>query len=120
MGRRCYDDFVEYAPGRKVVVLSQNHQGSFPHARRAYDLESGLQLARSLGPDVWICGGAGIYRSCMELAEELRLTLIDHEFEGDVRFPEWEKHFPVLLNRRDSVCDGHSLAFLTLGKKPAG
>lgn len=117
MGRRCYEDFIEFAPARQVVVLTRNPEARFTHATRAKDLSRGLEIAQSMGSDVWICGGANIYQESMSIAEELYLTRIDGEFEGDVRFPPWEEHFPFELSRRHSQEGDHRLAFLVLGKR---
>jgi len=116
MGRICYEDFVEYARCRKVVVLSRNPEFFVEHGQQAPDLLKGLALAKGLAKDVWICGGEQIYQECMNIAEELYLTLIDSDFEGDAHFPEWKEHFPRQISRKDATCDGYRLSFLVLGK----
>lgn len=116
MGRRCYEDFTDYVQDREVVVLSRDPSREFPYAHQAGNLQDGLDLAASLAPDTWICGGEGIYREAMPLAEELYLTQIDQEYEGDVCFPKWEKVFNREISRKEMNSKAPKLTFLVLGK----
>ena len=52
MGRRCYEDFTEYARTRQVVALSRDPEIVFPHACKASNLPDGIKLAHSMGKDV--------------------------------------------------------------------
>jgi len=116
MGRRCYEDFVEFAPERKVVALSRNPDLQFPHAEKAGNLTEGIEQAKKMARDVWICGGEEIYREAMPIAKELHLTLIEADFEGDTFFPDWTPHFAEEVDRQTTSSDGYDLTFLVLGK----
>ena len=117
MGRRCYEDFSGYAKSRNLVVLSRDPSRVFENAHRASNLQDGLNTASTLGKDIWICGGEKIYNESMALADELFLTQIDAEFEGDVYFPDWRDHFTREISRKEVESDGYRLTFLVLGKK---
>ena len=65
-------------------------------------LEEALEQAR--GDEVFIAGGADLYRQTMERLRRLYLTRIDRAYEGDTFFPEvdlsgWklvvEEHHPA-------------------------
>jgi dihydrofolate reductase len=116
MGRRSYEDFTEYAQSRKVVVLSRNPSKKFPHAQQAHNLKEGLAMAAELSSNIWVCGGREIYQEAMVLAEELYLTLIDAEYEGDVYFPKWKKFFTREISRKELTSNQPKLTFLILGK----
>ena len=116
MGRRCYEDFTEYASNRQLVVLSRDPQKSFPHASKASCLEEGLKLAQSMGNNVWICGGAEIYKNAMPFSEELYLTQIDEDYDGDVKFPAWDEHFKSEISKKIVTVNGLKLSFLILGR----
>jgi dihydrofolate reductase len=45
------------------------------------------------GEDLWVCGGASIYRLSMPYVDEVYASEIKGEFEGDAFFPEFEKDF---------------------------
>ncbi|MDA7823376.1 dihydrofolate reductase [Opitutales bacterium] len=116
MGRRCYEDFVEYAQERKVVVLTRNPTLTFAYAQRAGNLAEGIKQASAMARNVWICGGEEIYGEAMSICEELHLTQIDADFEGDARFPDWGDHFPNEQSRRETTGNGYRLTFLVLQK----
>jgi len=100
MGRRCYEDFIDYAPQREVIGLSRDPHYHFQYARRAPSLSEGLALARQFGKTIWICGGHEIYKEALPLANELLLSEIDARFEGDTHFPEWKNFFPEKRSAR--------------------
>lgn len=116
MGRRCYEDFTEHAVSRKVVVLSRNSARQFTHGKKASNLADGLELARSIGNNTWICGGEEIYREAMPLAEELYLTKIDQDYTGDALFPPWQEYFTKEISRKEMITENKKLTFLILGK----
>ena len=55
-------------------------------AERAGSLEEALDLAGD-APEVFVIGGAEIYAAALPFADELQLTEIDAEIEGDTLFP---------------------------------
>ncbi len=45
------------------------------------------------GKDAWVIGGAQLYAAALPFTQELYLTILDNEFEGDTVFPEFEHLF---------------------------
>jgi dihydrofolate reductase len=43
--------------------------------------------------DVWVIGGAEIYRQMLDRCEELYLSVIPQVIEGDTYFPQFEDKF---------------------------
>lgn len=89
MGRRTFESLPKGAlPNRRNIVLSRQEGASFPGAECFASLEAAL--ARCL-PDeeVYIIGGASVYREALPLATMLCLTHIDDTpAEADAFFPE--------------------------------
>jgi dihydrofolate reductase len=51
--------------------------------------EEAVELAASFDTDeVFVAGGAQIYRLFLDMADRIYLTRIQHRFEGDVFFPD--------------------------------
>jgi dihydrofolate reductase len=116
MGRHCYLDFEEHAKRRSVIVLSRNPEIIFPHANKASSLEDALEQARRLGKTAWICGGREIYREAMAIADQLYLTQIDAEYEGNVYLPSWEPFFSKEISSTTQQTDSGNLCFRILSK----
>jgi dihydrofolate reductase len=76
-------------PGRENVVLTLD-PGYDPKGVTLFrDLDQAMDHIRGLDTArAFICGGATIYRLCMDLADTIELTRLDRDYEGDSTFPE--------------------------------
>jgi dihydrofolate reductase len=95
MGRRTWDSLPERfrpLPGRRNVVLSRNAAWQAPGAEVLPGLLPALQLLGGAeAPRVFVIGGAELYRQALPLADELVLTEIDADLDGDVFFPAFDR-----------------------------
>ncbi len=93
MGRKTFDSIGKGLSGRRNLVVSRNPAFRPPGAERVPTLEAAL-VAAGPGCDVYIVGGAEIYRQALPLADRIYLTLVHARPEGDAHFflpegPEW-------------------------------
>lgn len=89
MGRRTFDSIGRPLPGRQMIVISRSQPELPDGVDLAPSLDAALAHAREAGDtEVFIAGGAQIYRSALPLAERLYLTRVHRDFPGDVVFPE--------------------------------
>ncbi len=87
MGRGVFEELNEKPlPGRKNIVLSQTK--SYDQAETCSSLPEALEKAGDSGK-IFIIGGGEVYRQTIGMADELIITLIHKEFEGDTFFPEY-------------------------------
>lgn len=99
MGRRTFESIGRPLPGRETIVLSRT---GFEHP--------GVRCVGSLDDlpvptadrNVFICGGAEIYRQALPLCSDLYLTLVKREVEGDAYFPKFEDRFDLIEVIRDT------------------
>lgn len=104
MGRKTFESLDEPLTRRRNIVLSSDpafHPASAEVLRTKADV---LAL-----DDVWIIGGEQIYRLFLDVADQLYLTEIDLEVEGDTFFPQWDHAAFRLLSRREGVVDERNL-----------
>ena len=90
MGRKTWEslpDSFRPLPGRLNIVVSHNPAYEAPGATLAGSLEEAVRKAGE-NVEVFVIGGAELYRQALPLAQRLYLTEIDQDFEGDVLFPE--------------------------------
>ncbi|MDR0379052.1 MAG: dihydrofolate reductase [Candidatus Accumulibacter sp.] len=91
MGRKTWESLAEKfrpLPGRLNVVVSRNMGYSAPGATLAGSLVEAVEVAGNEG-EIFIIGGAELYRQALPLAGRLHLTEIAADFPGDVLFPEF-------------------------------
>jgi dihydrofolate reductase len=93
MGRKTWDslpDRFRPLPGRRNVVVTRNPDWHADSAERAGSLDEALRLLDDASR-VFVIGGAELYAEALPLADELLLTEIDAEVEGDTFFPSWDR-----------------------------
>jgi dihydrofolate reductase len=91
MGRKTWDSLparFRPLPGRRNLVLTRQPNPTFTGAEAAATLNEALALVAD-APRVFVIGGEQVYRTALPQADQLMLTEIDRDFEGDTRFPEW-------------------------------
>jgi len=93
MGRKTFESIGRPLPGRKTIVLSRSGW-SHPTVRVVSALEA--VDAASEACEVFICGGAEVYRQALPFCSDLYLTRVKRVVEGDVFFPEFENRFELV------------------------
>ena len=88
MGRKTYESIGRPLPGRTNMIISRNTDYQQAGCLVFNNLETALQSAGELTPELFIIGGSDLYQTLLPLADKLYLTLINQAFEGDTYFPE--------------------------------
>ncbi len=116
MGRRTWGSIPERfrpLPGRRNVVVTRNPDWSAEGAERTRSLEEALHLLGN-ATHVYVIGGAEVYAAALPLADELVLTEIDLDVEGDTFFPDWDRREFGETSREEHVSkNGTPFAFVT-------
>jgi dihydrofolate reductase len=90
MGRRTYESIVAALgrplPGRTNIVLTRQPGYAAPGCTVVGSLAAALEATRE-AREVFVIGGAEIYRLALPRADRVYLTRIDAAFEGDAFFP---------------------------------
>ena len=90
MGRKTWEslpDSFRPLPGRLNIVVSRNPAYQAPGATLAGSLEEAIRCAEN-AREMFVIGGEELYRQALPLADQLYLTEIEKDFEGDAAFPE--------------------------------
>ena len=86
MGRRTWESIGRPLPGRRSIVVTRNPAFAAPGAEVVDSLEAALARCAD-APEVFVIGGAELYRLALPRADRLLITEIDHDFEGDTLSP---------------------------------
>lgn len=109
MGRKTYESLGRLLPGRTTVIVSRSKEYAVPGALVTDSLRGALALCGD-DPEVFVIGGAQLYREGLPIADRLYLTEIDVPFEGDAHFPEYDASSWREVSRESHV-DGSGLPF---------
>ncbi len=119
MGRKTWQSLPGLLPNRRHIVITRHPE----HLSTTTGIEvvSGIREALAVCQDeneVFVIGGAEIYRSALVNADQLELTEIKREFEGDVRFPQFDSNDWVETARTSLVAEsGLAFDFVTYCRK---
>ena len=110
MGRRTFESLPKGAlPNRRNVVLSRS-KGDFPGCDHFRTLNEALASC-SPDEDVYIIGGASVYRQALPMADRLCLTEIDDTpAEADAFFPPYD-HWQLLSAEHHLPDERHAFAY---------
>ncbi|MDN3579887.1 dihydrofolate reductase [Mucilaginibacter flavus] len=94
MGRKTFESVGKPLPKRRNIVVTRQAI-SIEGCEVVTSIEAALALCAD-EDEVFIVGGAEIYKQSVPLTDRIYLTKVDQDFEGDTFFPEltaaeWEE-----------------------------
>jgi len=90
MGRRTWESIGKPLPDRQNIVVTRTRGEPPAGAEFAPSLDAALERVRLPEP-AFVIGGEALYREALPRASLLYLTEIQRDFEGDARFPDFER-----------------------------
>ena len=119
MGRKTFESVGKPLPNRRNIIITRNTDLAIEGTEVVHTLQEALELCKQ-DEEVFIIGGAEIYKMAMQHTDKIYLTVVHENFEADAFFPEidhnlWletasEKHLPDDKNNL-------SFTFSTLERK---
>jgi dihydrofolate reductase len=106
MGRKTYESIGKPLPNRHNLILT-TEDTQIERCSIALSIDEVLYYYENFlfNEDMWIIGGNSVYTQFLPYADNLFITEIDHEFEGDAFFPEYDKTEWKLLGEQKGVKD---------------
>lgn len=119
MGRKNHEDIGKPLPGRINIVITRQKDYSAPGCVIAHTVEQALEAARH-DTEIFIIGGADIYRQTLSLAQRLYITEIDADIAGDVYFPDFDRfawHEVSRVSHAPDVQNPYPYSFVLLERR---
>lgn len=92
MGQNTYESlYVKPLPGRKNIVLTLDQNFQAPGCEISTDLKSIADKYKDAPEEVFIMGGASIYKQFIPYANKLYLTFVNDAPEADTYFPDFSE-----------------------------
>lgn len=91
MGRRTWEAFPKPLPNREHVVVSSQSLVLPLGVIKVRSLAEALALPPHAEQPVFVIGGNAMYREALPLADDLYLTEIEANVDGDTTFPDWDR-----------------------------
>lgn len=104
MGRKTYESVGKPLPGRTNVIMTQNPSYRAEGCEIVHSVEETIdRFGRQ--DELFVTGGAELFRLFMPYVDKMYLTRIEHAFEGDTFFPEYDETEWTLVKREQGVMD---------------
>lgn len=101
MGRKTFESIMialgKPLPNRFNIVITSNKDYKLPvGVARASSLAEALTMAEvhnigRIDPKAFVIGGESLYREALPIADELHITEVDTEVDGDTFFPVFDR-----------------------------
>lgn len=118
MGRKTFESIGKALPGRTSIIVSRQPTYKIPGCIVVHSLEEAVNVANN-DPEIFIIGGAEIFKESLHLVNRIYLTRIYEDFEGDTFFDidlsNWK-----LIFKEDHISDEknpYNHSFCTYEKK---
>jgi dihydrofolate reductase len=116
MGRKNYDSLLDKfkpLPDRSNIVVTRQKNFNAPGCIVVNGIEKGIEIARdNKEQELFIIGGAEIYKLTLSVAHRIYLTEIKAIVEGDTYFPEFKATEWKEVSRQPHPADDrHRYAF---------
>ncbi|POY36069.1 dihydrofolate reductase [Solitalea longa] len=104
MGRKTYDSIGKPLPNRRNIVISRNKDLKLEGCEVTDSLDAAISISES-DNEVFIIGGAEIYKQAIDRSDTLYVTEVKSSFDGDAFFPEISNNEWTEVQREDHVAD---------------
>lgn len=88
MGRKTWESLRGPLPGRLNVVVTRQPGYAAEGAVVAASFEDAIARAERESDEAFVIGGADLYAAALPRADQLVITHVEADVEGDTRFPE--------------------------------
>ena len=111
MGRKTYESINRLLPGRTTVIVTRQRDYTVPGAIVVHSIDEALEACRG-DSEIFVIGGADIFRDALPLADRLYLTIVDAEPAGDTLMPEFDMSDWQETSAQSFAADGkHQYAY---------
>jgi dihydrofolate reductase len=108
MGRRTFESMGKALNGRVNIVITSQKDAAFENAVAVSSIKDALFVADDGDyKEVFIIGGGQIFKEMLPKADKVYLTRVHQTIEGDVFFPELDKHWKMEWNEDHFADEKH-------------
>ncbi len=114
MGYGWYQEQQQPLPDRRNLVATTSDEVLRPGFEKVTDARAYLMQTTE---DIWVGGGAALFASTLDLADELHLTHLDADYQCTKFFPEYEDMFELVRKDDPITENGITYYFATYRRK---
>lgn len=104
MGRKTYDSIGKPLPNRRNIIITRQNGLNIEGVEVVNSLDEALALCKT-ETEVFVIGGAEIYKQAIAVSHRIYLTRVHQEFEADAFFPELDNETWKEIEKVDHLPD---------------
>ncbi len=116
MGQKTFESIGMALPGRKNIILSLDPNYRVADCEISNNLEEVANRYKDFEDEVFIIGGASIYKQFIQFSKKLYLTLVEDSPEADAFFPDYSEFKNKISQSREYEENGIKYKFVELTK----
>ncbi len=103
MGRNTWESLSKKPlPNRKnILITSRELEKGYNNLEVYNNLEEILKKYKTCEEELVIIGGSQIYKSALDYADKLVVSIIKEEYQGNVFAPQWDESFFKLIDKKE-------------------
>lgn len=105
MGRKTHDSIGRLLPGRENIVITRQLDYVCEGCTVLHSVQELVDYATEKKEEVFVIGGAEIFREILPAADRLYWTQIHDTFDGDTFFPELDLDEWELISKEKGIKD---------------
>ncbi|WP_210365053.1 dihydrofolate reductase [Bacillus sp. REN3] len=90
MGRKTFESIGKPLPGRENIIITRDREYAAEGCTVMNSVDELFDYADRKREEVFVIGGAEIFKEILPRADRLYLTMIHEQFEGDTFFPVFD------------------------------
>lgn len=94
MGRKTFESLGKPLKGRENIIITRkkNYKAEYDDVKIFLSLDEAIKYCRSKGEGkIFITGGGEIYRQAISLADEMIISYMKFDADGEVKFPDFSE-----------------------------
>ena len=109
MGRKTHESIGRVLPGRENIVITRQPDYRSEDCTVFYSIEDFVNYSHEQSEEIFVIGGAEIFKETFPHADRLYITLIHNKFSGDTCFPEFDLSEWKLISNEKGLKDEKNL-----------
>ncbi|MFJ7725647.1 dihydrofolate reductase [Neobacillus sp. NPDC097160] len=89
MGRKTHESIGRVLPGRENIIITRQHDYKSDECTIFNSVEEFVRYCQRKDDEIFVIGGAEIFKATFPYADRLYITYIYKSFDGDTFFPEF-------------------------------
>ncbi|MCC3357084.1 dihydrofolate reductase [Bacillus sp. REN16] len=105
MGRKTYDSIGRPLPGRENIIVTRDTSYKAEGCKVIHSIDEIVKLREETDQELFVIGGAEIFKMILPYSDRLYITEIEEEFEGDTYFPAFNKNEWKVISKEKGIKD---------------